>query len=522
VTPIRERISLKRLLFVLGGMGVLILLVAGLLAGDRALEVTSTTSEVVDVFEPAAENAATLILANSEMERGVSLYAITGQESSLTPYVDGERRSALALQGLERLLAEDPVVGREIDRVAADRERWLAKTASPAIASVRDGDKQTAQQIVTDSDSATRFEELVVASAALGNDINSVRSQAFRELSALTTQLFWALAIALVVLLAAVVSAVLVMRSWVLVPLEGLQLQIREVASEGSHETPITPSGPKELAAVGVDAETMRRKLVSEIDKARNAREALGHDARTVSAIRSELRMSTDPAVAGLDVRGEVQPAEGVLAGDWWECVLTPAGKAALVLSDVSGHGPEAGVAAMRVKHLLVQSLASGSSPSLALDLAARSFSDDIGRFATVAIVVVDPTDGSLSWSNGGHHPPMIVDENGNCRKLERTGPLLSWIGGPWSTGRGILNVGEYLMLYSDGLVESHDNQGQELASTGLLAIAGQVAKGAPDAGEFVQQILAQARDRAEDWYRDDVTLACARRRDSTQPTEGG
>ncbi|MCH9814987.1 MAG: SpoIIE family protein phosphatase [Actinomycetia bacterium] len=512
MTPIRERVSLKRLLASLGAIGVLIVLVAGVLLGYRGWEVTTTTSEVLDVFEPAGENAATLILANSEMERGVSIYAISQEEAGLTPYVDGERRSALALQGLERLLGNDSDIGPKIDRVASDRQAWLTQTASPAIAAVRDGNAMGAQEIVTDQASAALYEELVVSSADLGNDINSVRSQAFRELSDLTTQLLWALGIALLVLLGAVVAAGLIMRSWVLLPLEALQTQIREVASDGSHETPITPSGPKELAAVGLDAETMRRKLVAEIDEARNARVALGHDARTVSAIRNELRMSTDPTIPGLDIRGEVQPAEGVLAGDWWECVLTPSGTAALVLSDVSGHGPEAGVAAMRVKHLLVQSLASGATPDAALDLAARSFTDDIGRFATVAIVVLDPSDGTLAWSNAGHHPPLVIDPAGNWRRLERSGPLLSWIGGTWTVGRGVLEPGEYLMLYSDGLVESHDTAGQELEADGLLAIAEKVAQSRPDAAELVQQVLAQARDRAQDWYRDDVTLVCARR----------
>lgn len=217
--------------------------------------------------------------------------------------------------------------------------------------------------------------------------------------------------------------------------------------------------------------------------------------------------MPTDPELTGVDVHGEVIPAEGVLAGDWWDCVETSTGEVVVTVADISGHGPEAGIAAMRVKHLLAQSLASGAGSDEALDLAARSFADDPGRFATAVVVSVNPGDGSLRWSNAGHHPPLVLTDGGEHRELECAGPLLSWLGGPWDVCEATIGPADYLVCFSDGLIESHDKDGVELQTAGLIELLEEAAVASPGPTELVKRVLAQARERAVDWNRDDVTL---------------
>jgi serine phosphatase RsbU (regulator of sigma subunit)/CHASE3 domain sensor protein len=507
VVGIPKQLSLRGLLVWLAVLGTLVLLFSAALIGMRTHDVTSATKSVVEVYEPAAENVATLVLANSEMERGVSLYLLGETEEALLPFVGGERSSALALESLERLVAQDPTVGPLIDRAAAARIEWLEQVGRPAIKAVRDGNSGAADQILTSDESQQLYDELVTATATLSTEISRVRGAAFRDLAAFSDQLIWVLAASILGLLGSIFVAMLIMFRWVLGPLNDLRRQIRDVARRGSHNRPIVPTGPRELAAVGADAEAMRRQLVAEIDEARSAREALEHSAPLVTAIRRELSMAADPAAAGLQVHGEVQPAEGVLAGDWWDCVAMPSGEAAVIVTDISGHGPEAGVAAMRLKHLLDQSLASGSGPQEALSLAARTFADDESRFATVAIVCVDPETGAVRWANGGHHPPVLCNLDGEFRQLNRTGPLLSWIGGPWEIGETAMAENEYLLLFSDGLVESHDEDGEELQTDGLMEILQPIVVTKPEPSELVKQVLARARQRAVDWARDDVSL---------------
>lgn len=182
-------------------------------------------------------------------------------------------------------------------------------------------------------------------------------------------------------------------------------------------------------------------------------------------------------------------------------------GEAALIITDIAGHGAEAGVAAMRVKHLMALLLASGAGPDEAITLAARSFADEFGRFATVAVVCVDPSTGALRWANGGHHPPLLLSADGRERELARTGPLLSWLGGPWRVETATMSRDDVLLAFSDGLVESHNAAREELEAAGLVELfRGATADGA-DPDEAVRRTMAQARARAIDWERDDVTL---------------
>lgn len=504
---LRERLSLKALLFWLGGLGVLALAVTATVMGMRTYSVIETTDEVVAVYEPAAEHVALLTLANSDMERGVIFYLLGGRREDLRPYIEGRMRSALSLDALNRLLGSDPSVAPMTNAVAASRQRYLREVARPAIDLERAGDHKQAMRLATSDSSERALSDLAADTAALRNEIDREQRLGFRQLTELTTRLSRALVASALILLLALLAAGVLMFRWVLDPLTDLSHGIRDVARSGNHHRPITPSGPRELAAVGRDAESMRRQLVSEIDDARSARQALEQRAPVVAAIRDELSAATDPSLPGIRLHGEVHAAEGILAGDWWDSVALPGGGMALIVTDVSGHGPRAGISAMRLKHMLSLIMAAGYGPAQALTTAAKTFADDADQFATVAIVCVEPSKGLVRWGNAGHPPPLLRRADGTTTGLERTGPMLSWLGGPWSESEMRISPGDLLLAYSDGLVECHDSAGGQLGSAGLLALLDQLGDPSKSPTEIALQLLAGARSRSVDWDRDDVTL---------------
>jgi serine phosphatase RsbU (regulator of sigma subunit)/CHASE3 domain sensor protein len=524
VARISDRLSLRALLYWLTAAGLLVILIISLIVGLRTRQVSSEADRVVDVYEPAAEDVAALSLATSDMQRGLSTYVLGGGEKDLRPFVDGERRSDLALSDLQRLLGDTPEAQPLITEAEASREQWLDGIARPAIKAMRGGEVVRARQLVVGDLSQELYDQLVTDTDKLRHTLNSARASGFEELNDLTGRLSTVVIIAIVGLVLALLLAGGLLFRWILGPLNDLRRQLREVARRGNHEHPITPSGPLEMAAAGKDAEAMRRQLVTEIDEAQSAREALEHRAPLVTAIRRELSMATDPVIRGVRVHGEVRAAEGVLAGDWWDCVAMPSGEAALIITDIAGHGPEAGVAAMRIKHLMALLLASGASPDESLQLAARTFADEVGRFATVAVVCVDPATGIVRWANGGHHPPLIVHPEGTYEELDRTGPLLSWLGGPWQSRTTAMTDEDVLLAFSDGLIESHSAEGQELALSGLLEIFAETSQGpAPvPEEELVRGTLARARERAIDWERDDVTLVALKLKDLATEDRSG
>ena len=504
---LKDRFSLRGLLFLLAALGLACVLAAAVGVGFRTAQVSRETDRVVLVYDPAADDVATLSLAASDMERGLTLFVLSGTEADLRPYVDGERRSALALSSLDRLVGADPEIAPLLDSVERTRERWIEVIARPSIQEVRADEQAAAEARVVSRRATTLYERLVLTTDRLGNTINANHSAGFAQLADLSQRLSNVVVAAMVALLVAVILAGVLLFRWVLRPLNDLRRQIRTVAQRGEHHQPITPTGPTELAAVGRDAEAMRRQLVSEIDEARTARQSLQDKVPVVAAIRRELSQPTDPDIPGVSVHGQVSSAEGVLAGDWWDCVAMPSGEAALIITDIAGHGPEAGVAAMRLKHLMALMLASGTGPEQAIALAARTFADEVGRFATVAVVCVDPSTGALRWANGGHHPPLLLSPEGALRELAPTGPLLSWLGGPWRVETTTMRDDEVLIAFSDGLVESHNEAREELEAQGLVELFQSARTDGATPDEAVQRTLAQARSRAVDWERDDVPL---------------
>ena len=68
---------------------------------------------------------------------------------------------------------------------------------------------------------------------------------------------------------------------------------------------------------------------------------------------------------------------------------------------------------------------------------------------------------GRLRYSNGGHPPALLLRSNGVLDKLEEGGPLIG-LGGiiPFEQGETILNYGDRLLLYTDGVIEYPDQDG--------------------------------------------------------------
>lgn len=326
----------------------------------------------------------------------------------------------------------------------------------------------------------------------------------YRPLRSDYSQLELELLIIGLVLLIVLFIAVRTLWSLAVLPLRDLQEDLTAV-SDGELELVIEAYGPSEIREVGTAAELMRRRLLEEIDEARAADEALAQRGPLVAALRDELAPSGAlTALATVDAAAQLVPAEGVLAGDWVDIVAIPHGQVALVVADVAGHGAEAGLAALRIKHTITVGLAEGQSPATILSRAATTFAHEDERFATAVLVIVDPQTLTFTWANAGHPAPLLFGEEG-LALLDPTGPILSRFGGEWDEGSGHIAAGEIVVGFSDGLMESHDTDGNELGVAGIVRSLGRLDV---PAMALVGRLVAAARARSVDWRRDDVAIA--------------
>lgn len=506
------RASLRTRVAVATLLAVGVIVAVALLVWASFSSVNRVGAAVTTQLSPAAQSASDLVVAYDALDRESRTYVLTGNAASRTAMMAARARADDDLAAVERDLVGYPALLARAGVVEVSATSWLSGVVDPAVA-VRDERALTpAESLVFLDRSTTGYAAVSRATADLDDAVSAERDAATAELGTVARRLATALALSAAALLAGVLGAYLLLRRWVLAPLDDLRSQLRAVAQEGRHQEVIDPSGPPEIYAAGRDAEAMRRALVQQEDAARAADEGLAQEGPVVSALRADLATPTDPSAARLVVHGRVQAAHGVLAGDWWGLVPLAGERTALLVVDVAGHGELAGLVTQRLRTALAVSLRAGFDPGTVLQHGAATFDDRFdGRFATVLVAVLDPRAGRVRWANAGHPAAWLLSGGGLEQRSELgpTGPLLSALGGSWGTAEAALEVGDLLLAWSDGLVEAPDD-GSEVPDSTLAAIVAATDRRDPRA--TVEQILAELRQVDADWRRDDVTLVAVRR----------
>lgn len=463
-------------------------------------------------LQPASDAADRFVQDLARMDRAVRAFVASANPADEAAFLAAAEQSRTSLNRVRELLADQPeALTGKIASAGQDRDDWLAEVALPAIASARAGRTESAVKLLLSSTAAASFSTAEQSATDLENSIGEEKTREVTSLSHLIGKLVLALVGSVVLLLAGLILSLALVRLWVLRPLSDLQRQLRGVAGEQEHETPIKASGPPELRAVGHDAEHMRRELVSQIDEARAAREGLAQEGPVVTAIRAQLAGPTRVVSSTAEVYGELHPAAGVLAGDWWDTCQLDSHRIAIAVADISGHGPAAGIAGLRLKTALMTSLRQGTMASVDFASLAAMVGEDHARCATCAVIVLDRSDRRITWVNAGHLPPLVVGP-GRSETLTATGPLLSALGGRWDWQSRPFGFDDLVLLGTDGLTESHDRDGSELDEAGLKKLAIRlVATGPTHPDELVPALITAVRHRSADWRRDDATLVAAR-----------
>lgn len=470
----------------------------------------ATNIAIQRAMSPAVESAAEVSLEQARASGDLSDYLLMQRDSSVDDYRQAIGRATTLLEELRTVAADDPELSGLVTTALAAQRAWIKVDGDPVIALMEQG-KRTRAIRVTSSDQAwTAYDEMVTASNALHDGLNRTRNDASAALAGFTRVLGVTLLVVGILVLLGLVLFFLGLQMWVLTPLLALRDDIMRAARSPGHTAPIRPSGPPEIHAVGTDAETLRRELVSEIDVAEAAREGLMQDAPVVAAMQAELAVADAPVVPGIQLAGYTSTAEGVVAGDWWDAVQRPDGSLALVVADVSGHGAGSALTAVRVRAVLRTALRTGVALDEAIRAAAAACADD-DNFVTAVILSIDRTTGILAWCNAGHHPAITVTRDNDSLLCEPTGPLISSLGGDWSVRTRFFSPGDIVVAFTDGLVESRNADGLELES----AAVGQLVRTMDgpvreSPAELITRLLAQARHRAVDWRRDDVTVIAA------------
>lgn len=505
--------TLRTRTLIASGVALVALLLMGIVLAGQYILTAGVNIGLQQELSPAVDSAAQLTLEQANASGALSDYIMLGRAASLDDYRQTVGRATTILDGLKTTVEGDAALEELVATARATQRTWVKTDAEPSITLMEAGKQIRATKETNSPEAWASYDAMTEASAALHRSLNDTRDEAADVVAGFTRTLGIMLVVVGLLVLIGLGLFFSGLQAWVLTPLRALRDDIQRAAREPGHTSPIRPSGPPEITAVGIDAELLRRGLVREIDEAEAAREGLVQDAPLVAAMQAELTGRTLPPVPGLAVAGSSQSAEGVVAGDWWDAVQQPDGAVALVVADVSGHGPEASVTAVRVRSIMRAALASGLQPDAVVTMAAGACLDD-AHFVTGLVIVIDPATDTVTWCNAGHHPAIIVTRDKDASLCEPTGPLMSALGGEWTSRTRPFAGGDVIVAYTDGLVESRNADGDELESSAVSTfIRGMDAPVRENPEELITRLLAQVRHRAADWRHDDVTIVAAARR---------
>jgi serine phosphatase RsbU (regulator of sigma subunit) len=118
-----------------------------------------------------------------------------------------------------------------------------------------------------------------------------------------------------------------------------------------------------------------------------------------------------------------------------------------------------------------------GSLSDLVAGLNRQACSNNMNgrRFTTAFLAELDPITGTLNYLCAGHNPPMLKHQDGSIERLKSESiPLGIEINEKYETGRTVLERGDVLIIYTDGVTEARDEDGREFGESRLLALAGQ------------------------------------------------
>jgi serine phosphatase RsbU (regulator of sigma subunit) len=254
-----------------------------------------------------------------------------------------------------------------------------------------------------------------------------------------------------------------------------------------------------------------------DITRRKQAEETLRHrdsQLRSAQRIQEHLLPDEPPDIPGLDIAGALHPTE-FAAGDLFDYIPLPANSTGIVIGDVSGHGVGPALL-MASTHERIHTLAEldfDIDEILSRTNSALYHQTEEGRFVTLILARIDPVKQNLIYTNAGHPPGLILDEEGRVKaRLESTSfPLGIFPDAEFPKGDPIpLCPGDRLLLVTDGVKETASSEGELFGTERAIRIVRERSAGS--AREIVDALYDEIRafSGAED-QSDDVTIVVVR-----------
>ncbi len=279
-------------------------------------------------------------------------------------------------------------------------------------------------------------------------------------------------------------------------------------------EEPYSPADLRLLTSVarhaGLALENSR--LASAVAEEAAQRERIHREIEIAREVQERLLPREGPQVTGLDYAGLCRPAL-TIGGDYFDYLRTPTGEIGFALGDIAGKGVPAALLMASLQASLRGLTAGGVGDLRELMAKLNTLVYDAtpkNRFATFVYVLYEPQTRRARLCSAGHNASVLV-RHGQVEWIRPKGIALGLTRQTaYEQVEIALEPGDRLILYTDGITEARDAEGEEYGEARLAELA--VGLGELSAEESLRALIADVdRFAGETPQHDDLTAMVLR-----------
>ncbi|MCC6152828.1 MAG: SpoIIE family protein phosphatase [Candidatus Hydrogenedentes bacterium] len=257
--------------------------------------------------------------------------------------------------------------------------------------------------------------------------------------------------------------------------------------------TPILDAKGTATHFVGIQSDVTERvetekRLQVVTEELRKVNQQLMRDLKSAAQIQRAQLPPTHLQLPGMRVAWYFEPCDA-LAGDMLNVVQLDDDHIALYVLDVSGHGTGAALLSTSVSKLLqpgagLASLVYHGTPSAnnraiagpgsVLDELNKTYAwnAESNQFFTILYAIVHPAMRQIRFSGAGHPSPIVISKNGEWKMFRLDGLPIGITDDSYNETTAILQAGDRVLIYSDGLVEAMNDAGKIFGEERVIQIA--------------------------------------------------
>jgi sigma-B regulation protein RsbU (phosphoserine phosphatase) len=238
---------------------------------------------------------------------------------------------------------------------------------------------------------------------------------------------------------------------------------------------------------------------------------SLTDEMRAATKIQEAILPRTVPSLKNVQIAVRYAPMTAV-AGDLYDFPTVLPNCISVLVADVMGHGVPAALVASMVKVAVSSQRGHSGEPARVIGELNTILCHEVReQYVTAVYLYLDAVNGTGRYSAAGHPPPLLWRRGRQAlEKLEETGLLLGVRPNePYSESEFSFEIGDRLLLYTDGLLEAENTGGQSFGEAALPTfIQEKQGLGAEQFADLLlNEVLAWSRDGTQPRQEDDITM---------------